>query len=122
MTTEAEKPIEVLRQKRNLESGETVLLRTGIEEVKPLVKITMVILKRLYEEKPIVLYELAQLCRDRDHEPWGKCGDDLVERKLIQKTENGYHVHDSIRNIVLAAIDGEGVDMVLRSPLAPKDP
>lgn len=122
MTANAEKPIETLRQERRLEAGETVLLRTGIEEAKSLVSLVMHILERLYEEKPIVLYELATLARDRNHAPFGRSGNDLVELKLIQQIgNNNYTMHESIRNIVAAATDGNGMDMVLRSPFKQAD-
>ncbi|MHC4405707.1 MAG: hypothetical protein ACYTG0_39175 [Planctomycetota bacterium] len=94
---------------------ETVKLRTGIVEAKALVTSTMHSLKHLLDTKPIVLYELVMRCRDPKHELFG--GSDLVHLGLLQKTNKGHYVHESIRNIVLAAVDGDGLDMALRSPI-----
>ena len=97
----------------------TIRLRTGIEEARPLVALIYHQLKELLEKKPIVLFELVMCCRDREHVPWGKTGDDLRALSLLEPDTGCEHVriHDSIRNIVCASVEGEGLDLVLRSPV-----
>lgn len=96
---------------------ETVQLKNGNEEFKPLVAGTMVSLRQLYNEKPIAIYELAMLCRDPDHEILNKViAQDLHDLGLIDAVAA---VHDSIRNIVLSAVEGDGLDMVLGNPVRP---
>ncbi len=46
---------------------------------------------------------------------WSASKDMLVSMSLVHPEGR---VHDSIRNIVLSAVEGDGVDMTLRSPLA----
>lgn len=63
----------------------------------------------------IVLYELVACCRDRNHQPFGNAGEKLAALEL--RREDGT-IHESIRNIVLSAASGEGLDLTLGSPLA----
>ncbi len=90
-------------------------LRNGSEEAPPLVSVTMVSLERLFQEKPIVAYELRELCKNPAHKLFGKAGDDLKALNLVQPDGR---VHDSIRNIVLSAFEGEGLEMHMVSPVA----
>ena len=59
------------------------------------------------------------LCRDSEHKLFGITGHGLVKLGLIIKTPEGYNVHDSIRNIVLSAIEGDGANMTIIDPRAP---
>ncbi len=106
---------------------ETVKLRNGTEEARPLVAVVRMSLEKLLKDKPIVLYELVEICRDPKHVPWGIAGDDLVALNLIGRTQERpqlgpvevrYTVHQSIRNIVLACVEGEDMDMRSVSPVA----
>lgn len=97
-----------------------VRLTNGSEEEVPLIKMTVFILKSLIERDPAAVFELVALCRDRTHSPWGDTGARLKELKLISESEGRWHVHDSIRNVVLSACKGEGMDMVLVDPVADK--
>ncbi len=97
---------------------ETVTLKNGAEEALPLVNVTMFGLRNLMTEKPIVLYELAQLCRNPKHQPWGQTGEDLLALSLVGKANDGWQVHDSIRNIVLSAVEGDGLELTLGNPIA----
>lgn len=90
-------------------------LRNGAEEAEPLVKVTMLSLQRLFQEKPIVAYELRELCKNPQHQLFGNAGNDLKALNLVQ--EDG-RIHDSIRNIVLSAFEGEGLGMTMISPVA----
>lgn len=99
---------------------EVVTLKNGAQEALPLVTVTMISLRTLMAEKPIVMYELAMLCRDRNRQLFGRSGDDLVALSLAGKTNDGWHVHDSIRNIVLSAIEGDGLNITLGNPVSTK--
>lgn len=94
---------------------ETVQLKNGTTELRALVNITIFTLRSLIKESPLALYELVELCKDRDHEVFSDVlGDDLKARSLIQSDGR---VHGSIRNIVLSAVTGDGLSMELGSPL-----
>lgn len=97
---------------------EVVTLKNRAEEVLPLVNVTMFGLRTLMAEKPIVLYELVMLCRDRTHRLWGKTSDELLALGFIEKHNDSVQVHDSIRNIVLSAVEGDGPEMTLGNPVA----
>lgn len=102
------------------ESTPTVRLKNGTDEVKPLVAIVMHSLHRLFDTgKGMVVYELASLCRNPDHKPFGSTGEELKSLELVSEANGKWYVHGSIRNIVLSAVQGEGLDMGIRSPLAP---
>lgn len=95
-----------------------VKLRNGSEEPKPLVNIVLFSLERLFKEQPIHFYELVQLCRDGCHALFGKTEDDLLALGLVQRSVAGsFAVHDSIRNVVLSAVNGEGLELSLESPV-----
>lgn len=92
----------------------TVKLRTGKEAIEPMVKVVSLSLQTLMAENPIVLYELAEKCKDSSHELFGKSGDLLRELSLIES--NG-SVRDIVQDIVLASIEGEGLEMHLVNPI-----
>jgi len=96
---------------------ETVILKNGTEEVAQLVATIMHTLREMEGDManggPICIYELVQMCRDRNHKPFGTSGEKLERLNLI----NGGQVHDSIRNIVLSAIEGDGLDVTLGDPV-----
>lgn len=94
----------------------TVRLRTGIEEAKPLVATVGYQLRELLRDKPIALLELATFCRDPLHTFFGDTQADV--QHLLEPAPDGVpRIRDSIRNIILASIEGEGPDMALVSPL-----
>lgn len=95
---------------------ETVILRNGAEEVKPLVAIVMSLLEHVANERPFALYDLVMRCRDLSYQFFGDNEEYLRELKLVD--QNGI-IHDSDRNVILSAVGGEGMDMVLRSPIQP---
>ena len=92
-----------------------VKLKNGSEEAEPLVRVTIMSLRMLMESDPIAFYELFELCKDRNHKMFGNAGEKLAKLGLVGAAG---HVHDSIRNIVLSAVEGEGLDMCLVSPIA----
>ncbi len=93
---------------------ETVVLRNGAEEVRVAVKSTMDNIKDLLNTNPAAFYELVQLCRDRSHKLFGNTEKVLIDLSLVQP---GGSVHSSVRNVVLSAIEGDGFNMKIRSPV-----
>lgn len=91
-----------------------VTLKNGGEEADILVAATMMSLRSLIDEAPIAFYELVMKCRDRNHRLFGNTGQVLQRCSLIQSDES---IHNSIRNIVLSAAVGEGLQMSLGSPI-----
>lgn len=94
---------------------ETVLLRNGTEEGEIMVKSALFSLDQLAKAHFVALYELAALCRDPKHTLWGDTSDILQRLSLVMPDGR---VHESIRNVVLSAVTGEGADMALRNPIA----
>jgi hypothetical protein len=92
---------------------ELVRLRGGGEEPAALVAVTLLNLKSLLKNHPIAFYELAHLARNRDHRLFGNTGEALRARGL---TGPDNHLHDSLRAIIKAAVDGDGMEMALRNP------
>ena len=78
------------------------------------VEVTMFCLKELITSNPIAFYELVTKCRDEKHQLFGNTEEILMHAGLIQ-TPGG--IHDSIRNVVLSAAKGDGLEMALGSPL-----
>lgn len=99
---------------------EVVKLKNGKEEAKPLVATMMLILREMFQTDPILAYELVQFARlGPKHQFFGNAGERLVERNLVDKRADGsYSMHDSTRNIVLSAVEGEDLDMKLVNPVA----
>lgn len=92
--------------------GAVVTLRNGREVPRALVTPVLLSLEALLGRHPVALFELAALARDPSHALFGNTGQVLAELGL---TEDG-KLHDAVRDIVLAAIDGEGFDLRLVSP------
>lgn len=90
-------------------------LKNGREEATVLVTVTMATLKHLMKTKPIVLFEFVSKCRDSAHELFGCSGADLKALSLI---DEGGTPHNSVKNIVLSAIEGEGLEMTIGDPRA----
>lgn len=95
---------------------ETAKLKNGSEEVASLVTVTMMALDGLMKANPMVLYELNEKCRNSEHKFFNKSME-LVLRDLALVGVDG-KVHSSVKNIVLSAITGEGLSLVLMSPIA----
>ncbi len=92
-----------------------VKLKNGAEEAAVLVAATMLSIHRLWDKEPIIGYELVMKCRDRNHKFFGVAGKKLAELALVSPSGD---VHDSIRNIVVSAVVGDGLEMSLISPIA----
>lgn len=101
-----------------------VKLKNGSEEFEPLVKTTMLVLEKMFEfreDKPLgslLFYELVEFCKDSNHKFFGNMGKDLEELTLLTVVSEGkYQVHGSIKNVVLSAAEGEGLDLCLVNPM-----
>lgn len=93
---------------------QTVKLKNGTEEPRVVVAATMVSLQAMFRDAPIIAYEFVSVCRDPLHKIWsGK--DQMVAAGFMN--EDG-KMHDTIRNVTLSALDGEGMGMTLGSPVA----
>jgi len=92
-----------------------IKLRTGKEVPEPNVKVVMISLNGLMTSNPIALYELVMLCRDKKHQLFGNTGEVLKSYALIEPSGQP---HDVIRDVVLAATEGEGLELRLVSPVA----
>lgn len=92
-----------------------IRLKNGTEEGRIVVTATMMSLRGLLEDVetggPIAFYELVMLARDRNHKLFGNTERTLRDRAL-------FPLHGSIRNIILSAVEGDGLDMTLGSPIA----
>jgi hypothetical protein len=101
--------------------GESMKLRNGIEEASPFVVRVQKSLEDLLKDGQLtVLIDLVALCRDPAHGLFGPTARILIEKDLIEETNcfPGHKVRAYIRNIVLACVEGDGVDMRLVSPVA----
>ena len=92
-------------------------LKNGSEEAEPLVKVTMMSLNQLMQGLPgaIDAYELVEKCKDPDHKMFGDSEKHLIDAGLM---EGPGRIHDSIRNVVLSAAVGDGLELHFESPIA----
>lgn len=98
---------------------EMVVLKNGATEALSLVSVTMMSINQLLASKPLAFYEMVEVCRDKNHKIFGTLGNDLVELALLQLDGQP---HGSIKNIVLSAVEGEGLDMTVSNPTKPINP
>lgn len=94
-------------------------LKNGAKEASPLVAVTMTSITHLWESGlpgVLTLSDFVQICRnDPKYRKFGRNEDDLKQLNLLRLDGS---VHESIRNIVLSAFSGEGLNLELRSPIA----
>ena len=92
-------------------------LRNGSEELLGIIAHIYMVMEGLWEmgmESIPALYDLHQLCLDPHYRMGQKNANLLKEFGLL---DEGGTVHNSISNVVLSAIEGEGLAMRLVSPL-----
>lgn len=101
---------------------EEIKLKNGSSEPKPLVVVTMMSLDGLLKNHAAAFYDLVMICRtaNRPHQlnryqPFGNNGQVLQDLSLMDADGN---IHSSIRNVVLSAVTGDGLNMTLGSPKA----
>ncbi len=93
---------------------DVVTLKNGSEEAKPAVMVAMASLKMLFDRWPMAFYDLVMKCRDSSYSFFGDNKNILTGLSLLQ---NDGELHGTIRNIVLSATKGEGLDLTLGSPI-----
>lgn len=99
--------------------NELVQLNNGDEVPRSLVNVTMMALETLFTTAPIEFFELREICRDPKHRCFGRTGETLRSRCLL---EGNGQPHDAVRSIVLSAVEGEMLEMRLRWPINQDSP
>jgi hypothetical protein len=94
-----------------------VTLRNGSQEADVLVNVTMVSLRGMMKDIQGItaLYDLHQICLGTNYQASEQNLQYLVDRSLLQADKRP---HQSVKNIVLSAIEGKGLGIHLVSPLA----
>jgi hypothetical protein len=97
---------------------EMVKLKNGTEEAKHLVTTVMMSINGLAKQGlpgMLAVYDLAEVCKGKGYRPFG---DNMKKLQGLALLDQSGKPHDSIRNIVLSAVQGEGLDMTIGSPVA----
>jgi len=92
-----------------------VVLKNGAKEVAVLVSVTMRDLRELRTEDIIAFDGLVMKCRDGNHKLFGNTEEFLKSKAMLERNGQPYNV---VKNIVLSAVTGDGLDKKLGSPLA----
>jgi hypothetical protein len=100
-------------QGRGAMSDGPVTLTSGVKTTHPLVACVMLTLQALFDEQPIAFYELVTRCRQPDHALRGGSAAVLERSGLLDCGT----VPDAVREIVLAAVDGDALTLRLASPV-----
>ena len=87
---------------------ETVRLPNGKEEAKVLVATVLISIKHLLKDDPMAFYDFVMMCRQDDYKPDTIALEKIRSLGLIEGTGRP---HDSIINIVDAAVKGDGLAM-----------
>lgn len=90
-----------------------VLLKNGTKEPAGFVNVTLLALEDLQGSDPVALYELREKCRDPEHQLWPGALETLQELTLVRPDGT---IHESVRNMVLLAVEGEGLDIHVGDP------
>lgn len=99
---------------------ELIKLKNGTEEAKSLIAAVEMSTNRLLSDGfpyPMAFWELVRACKDVTYEPNHLITIELV---LLGLMERDGRVHESVKNIVLSSVEGEGLDMKLVPPVAYK--
>jgi hypothetical protein len=97
-----------------------VQLRNGKTVPETTAKTTLIELRRVAQD-PLALFELVEVCRNPDHVILGNYGASLQALGLLTYVDEGGRgvVHDDTRDVILAATEGDDLDLHLVSPFAP---
>ncbi len=90
------------------------LRNSGIEELRTLVNIVYMSLKKLLKEEPDAFYDTVMITRDENYRSSGISRETLVKLGFI---DSNNQMHDSTRNIVLACVEGDMMKMRLVNPI-----
>jgi len=94
---------------------EIVTLKNGATEADVTVFAAMASLDSLMKKNPMALYELTQKCRDENHKVFNEHLELVLKDGCLMEQDG--KIHESIKNIVLSAVVGDGLDMILDSPI-----
>lgn len=93
-----------------------IRLKNGSEEPHVLVAAAMISLKNLIGDDPISFYELVMKARDPNHRVFSQHQINvLTGLSLMEPSGN---LHQSITNVVLSAVSGEGLGLSIGDPVA----
>ena len=87
---------------------QTVKLKNGTTELDGLVAGTMLSLKSLFDtglDGLVAVYELNEKCKNPEHKIFSGYQTELLQRKSLLDSDG--KVHQSIKNIVLSAVQEE---------------
>ena len=90
-------------------------LKNGSEYSEELFGIVWSVIKNLFENEPIVFYELVMKCRDFSHPYFGNTAEKLESIGLLSPFRAP---HPLVKDIILSAVTGDGLEMTLAFPLA----
>lgn len=90
-----------------------ITLTGGVITSHALVACMMLTLQALFDEQPIAFYELVARCRQPEHPLLGGSVAVLEHCGLL---DHGT-VPDAVREVVLAAVDGDALGLRLTSPV-----
>lgn len=95
-----------------------ITLRNGGTAPAAIVRTTDLTLSHLMGTDPIALIELASAARDPEHVLFGKTGAKLIELAMIEGVDSQGRalMRPYMRDIILSATHGEGLEIGLRSP------
>jgi hypothetical protein len=94
--------------------NKSVRLKSGYEEAQSLVVSTIFQLELLITEDSIAFYEAVMIARNPEQVCFGDRANRLKELAIL--TRDG-RMHDSVRNIIVSAVSGEGLEMRLGNPV-----
>ena len=93
-----------------------IRLKNGSEEPQALIAVCMIALKRLIGEDPISFYELVMKARDPNHRVFSQHQIDVL--KELSLMEPSGNLYQTVTNVALSAVTGEGLGMTLGDPVA----
>jgi hypothetical protein len=93
-----------------------ITLRTGREVPESVVKTVLIALSLLATDNPVALYELRAAAADPGHEWWPGTAAAVIALGLARETADGAVLHEYVRDVVLAAVEEDGMTLV--SPFA----
>lgn len=95
-----------------------VELTTGKREHAGLVSMVHMALSDAFARDPLMAYDVVMRAREPNYKFFGSAEERA--KRLAILDDNGV-MHGSVRNIILAAVTGDGLDMQLHSPIKPPE-
>lgn len=90
------------------------LRNSKIEELRILVDTIYSSLEKLFKENLDAFYDITLIARDKSYKHFGRNGEILCRLGFINRDNS---MHDSIRNIILASVEGDMVELKLVNPI-----